>query len=89
MLLSKKTKSKKHVTVLTTIHNKFPLVENDKTEVHMFYNVSKGGTDVFDRYCSDTSVSRKTRRWPLCVFYTLINIIMSNSYIVYKNRGGP
>ena len=85
----KKTKSKKMVTILTTMHNKVTLVEGEKTQVHMFYNACKGGTDVFDRYCSDTSVNRKTRRWPLCVFYTLINIIMSNSYIVYKHRAGP
>ena len=52
----------------------------------MFYNASKGGTDVFDRLCADTSCSRKTRRWPLCMFYTLINIIMNNSYIIYKKR---
>ena len=52
----------------------------------MFYNATKGGVDTFDWMCSQQSCSRKTRRWPLCVFYGMVNIAMNNSYIVYSHR---
>ena len=55
----------------------------------MFYNACKGGTDAFDAMCALTSVSRKTRRWPLCMFYTTINIAMNNAWILYKDRPHP
>ena len=88
-LVVKKVKSSKHVGVLTSIHNKFTMVEGGKTEAHMFYNACKGGTDAFDARCAISSVSRKTRHWPLCVFYQLINIAMNNAFILYDQRPHP
>ena len=84
-----KGKSTKHVTVLTTLHNKFTLVEEEKTEAHMFYNASMGGIDTFDMMCAASSTSRKTRRWPLCAFYGLLNKCMNNAWIVYSSRPNP
>ena len=55
-------------------------------EAHMFYNSSKDGVDNFDGMCAETSVSRMTTRWPLCIFYGLINIVMNNAFIIYKSR---
>ena len=82
----KKVKSTKFVNMLTTIHIRFANVENDKTEAHMWYNASKGGTDTFDQMCVITSVSRKTSRWPLCSFYSLLNIVVNNAWIIYHYR---
>ena len=81
----KKVKTTKHVAVMTTVHNSFSTVEDEKTEAHMYYNASKGGVDAFDRMCAESSTSRKTRRWPLCVFYGLINIATNNSWIIYAS----
>ena len=78
----KKVKTSKHVALVTTLHNRFTDVEDTKTEAHMFYNASKGGTDAFDMMCAASSTNRKTRRWPLCVFYGLLNIILNNSWIM-------
>ena len=58
----KKVKTSKHVAVLTTVHNSFCVVENTKTEAHMYYNASKGGIDAFDMMCAASSTNRKTRR---------------------------
>ena len=52
----------------------------------MFYNATKGGVDTFDWMCSQQSCSRKTRRWPLCVFYGMVNIAVNNSYIIASHR---
>lgn len=43
-----------------------------KPEIIMFYNETKGGIDTFDQHdqlCHSTTVSRKTGRWPLRIFY--------------------
>ncbi|KAK4329297.1 hypothetical protein Pmani_000331 [Petrolisthes manimaculis] len=36
--------------------------------------------------CSVSSCSRKTRRWPLCIFYGMLNAANVNSYIIYKEN---
>ena len=58
----KKVKPKKHVAVMTTVHNKFTYVEDTKTEAHMFYNASKGGVDTFDMMFAHSDIGRKTVR---------------------------
>ena len=82
----KRTKSAKFVNLLTTIHNRLTNVEHGKTEAHMWYNASKGGTDTFDQMCWITSCNRKTARWPLCAFYALLNIVVNNAWIIYHHR---
>lgn len=46
-----------------------------------FYNQTKGGVNTLDQMSSLTSCSRKTRRWPLCNFYGILNIVLINSYV--------
>ena len=84
-MVYKKTK-KKYVAFITTLHNKFTYVEKDKTEVNMYYNAAKGGVDAFDMMCGASSTNRKTLRWPLCIFYGLLNIIMNNSWIIFMSN---
>ncbi|KAK3893362.1 hypothetical protein Pcinc_002796 [Petrolisthes cinctipes] len=51
-----------------------------------FYNSMKGDVDTFDQICSVSSCSSKTRRWPLCIFYGMLNAANVNSYIIYKEN---
>ena len=81
----KKVKPTKHVAIMTTVHNKFTYVEQTKTEAHMFYNASKGGVDTFDAMCASSDIGRKTVRWPMAVFYGLLNMIVNNAYIIYAH----
>ena len=81
----KNIKPKKHVAMITTVHNKFTYVEDTKTEAHMFYNASKGGVDTFDSMCEHSDTGRKTVRWPMCIFYGLLNMVMNNTYIIYAH----
>ena len=76
----------KRVKLISTVHHKPTVIENKKTDVQMFYNATKGGVDSFDQMCSTHSCSRKTQRWPLCLFYGMLNIVMVNSYILYSSK---
>jgi len=54
-----------------------------KPEIILDYNMTKGGVDTCDKMCASYSVSRVTRRWPLAVFYILMNIAGINSWVIY------
>lgn len=81
-----KVSNTKVMQLLSTIHHKPKKIEKDKTDLQMFYNATKGGVDSFDQMCCALSCSRKTRRWPLCLFYGIINLAMVNSYIIYQSK---
>ena len=80
-------KRNKMVVLLSTMHERPSLAyPSRKPEVIEYYNSTKGGVDTFNQMCM--SCLRKTKRWPLCVFYGLLNITSINSYVVYSfNRG--
>ncbi|XP_066938372.1 piggyBac transposable element-derived protein 4-like [Macrobrachium rosenbergii] len=85
-LLNQRVSSTKRIMILSTLHHNPSIVEKKKTQLHMFYNATKGGVDAFDQLCLLMSCSRKTRRWPLCLFYGAINIVFNNAYIIYAHR---
>lgn len=46
-----------------------------KPEIIGFYNKTKVGVDTLDMKYSVFSSNRKTRRWPLAVFYRLVDML--------------
>lgn len=60
--------------------------DQKKPELVTFYNATKGGIDTVDELCGTYSVSRKSRRWPLTVFFGLLNITAINSLVIYKSN---
>uniref|UniRef100_A0A6A7FSW8 Transposase n=1 Tax=Hirondellea gigas TaxID=1518452 RepID=A0A6A7FSW8_9CRUS len=77
---------KKLIHLLSSMHDAPTITENGKPEIFVTYNETKGAVDKFDQMCLSYSCSRKTRRWPLCVFYGMLNIATINSFIIYKNN---
>ncbi|CAB3250198.1 unnamed protein product [Arctia plantaginis] len=57
-----------------------------KPEIIMFYNQTKGGVDTFDQMCSSMSCCRKSNRWPMTMFYGILNIAFINSYVIYTHN---
>ena len=55
-----------------------------KPEIILDYNGTKGGVDTVDKMCASYSVSRITRRWPLALFFTFLNIAGINSQIIFS-----
>ena len=76
----------KKVMILSTAHHNPSVIEKSKTELQMFYNATKGGVDTFDQLCSLTNCIRKTRRWPMCLFFGMVNIAMVNAHILFSLR---
>ena len=81
------TKQKKNVVLFSSMHHddKIDPESSDmkKPEIITFYNSTKGGVDMVDQMAGEYDTSRNSRRWPLTVFYTLLNVSTINAYILY------
>ena len=55
-----------------------------KREMITFYNRTKIGIDLVDQMCRSYDVARNSRRWPMVIFYDLLNISAINAFCVYK-----
>ena len=60
--------------------------EKCKPEIITFYNHTKGGVDTLDKLSATYDVSRNTRRWPMVVFYAMMNMAGVNSQIIYASN---
>lgn len=58
--------------------------ESKKPEIISYYNTTKGGVDELDKKCSIFSCSRRTRRWPMCLFYRLTDISTVNAFVLHQ-----
>jgi len=82
-VVSHKTKPTKLVTLVSSLHDDDSINETTKKPaIVMNYNEAKGGVDSFDQMCQNTNAGRKTKRWPLCIFYNMINIASINAYVI-------
>lgn len=92
LLTSYVPKKNKYVLVLSTMHDKDiidPRTGNaQKPEVITFYNQTKSGVDVVDKLKSLYSVSRISCRWPLTIFFSVLNICGINCQIIYYENTG-
>lgn len=92
-LVSYVPKKGKVVTLLSSMHvgknaDSIDVSTGDKRkpDIITFYNKTKGGVDKVDEMKQSYSVSRKSARWPLTIFFSLLNIAGINSQIVFQNN---
>jgi len=77
-------KKKKAVILLSTMHHTIATSgEKEKPEIVHFYNKTKSGVDVMDHLLGQYSTQRKTNRWPLALFYNIVDIAALAAYLVY------
>lgn len=82
-LLSHVPKKNKAVLLVSSMHDCIDKNAPGLPEIIKFYNQTKGGVDALDMKCSNYSSSRRTRRWPLAIFYRLLDICSNNSFVLY------
>ncbi|KAJ8951921.1 hypothetical protein NQ314_007629 [Rhamnusium bicolor] len=65
--------------------------ESEKPMMIVDYNNTKYGVDVVDQMCASHSVARNSRRWPLTVFFNMMNIGGINTPVLYQlnNHNNP
>ncbi|XP_026189546.1 serine/arginine repetitive matrix protein 1 isoform X2 [Mastacembelus armatus] len=84
-LVSYVPKQRKNVILLSTKHSVAEISsgEKRKPQIILDYNRCKGGVDTMDEMIATYSCRRRTRRWPLALFFNLLDISALNSYIVW------
>ena len=77
----------RNVTLLSTMHHDSSVdATTSKPDMILDYNKTKGGVDTIDQMCTLYNVARITRRWPLVVFFNLLNLAAINASALYRLR---
>lgn len=75
------------VLVLSSEHHDahVPEANNPKLKPEMIldYNSRKGGVDSADQLIAEYSCERPTRRWPMKIFFSIINVAAVNAYKLF------
>lgn len=83
----------KFVHLYSTMHDQPNIQDFGKPEITEYYNKTKYGVDTFDQMCAYYSCNRKTKRWPLCLFYGMVSAATINAHVIYNkmqnNIGEP
>lgn len=82
----------KVVLMMSTLHHDqnidISTGEKKKPEIITFYNSTKAGVDVADELSATYDVSRNSKRWPMMIFYGLLNMAAINANIIYRENVG-
>ncbi len=82
-LLSLVPRKNKTCLILSSMHLGVGKMEdNQKADINQFYNQTKGGVDTMDKLVSHYSCRRMTQRWPMTVFYNIVDI--AGRYNIYE-----
>ncbi|KAJ8933438.1 hypothetical protein NQ314_013995 [Rhamnusium bicolor] len=82
-------KKKKAVLLVSSSHHSIERdLENGLPEIVSFYNRTKGGVDSLDMKCSNYCSNRRIRRWPMAVFYRIVDISAINAYLLFLHYKG-
>ncbi|XP_061899254.1 piggyBac transposable element-derived protein 3-like [Entelurus aequoreus] len=78
-------KRNKNVLVMSTMHTDVSLStrEDMKPQMILDYNSTKGGVDNLDKVTATYSCQRKTARWPLVIFYNIVDVSAYNAYVLW------
>ncbi|XP_067101197.1 piggyBac transposable element-derived protein 4-like [Osmerus mordax] len=79
-------KKGKAVVLLSTMHDSRVVDENSvkkKPEVIQYYNKTKGGVDTMDQMVRTYTCKRRTRRWPMVLWYNLLDVATLNAYSLF------
>lgn len=87
MLTSYVPRKNKCVLLVSSMHESKAIDESTgeqkKPELITYYNVHKSGVDTADQMCATYSVQRNTQRWPMIIFYAMLNLGGINSLVIH------
>ncbi|CAM4665764.1 unnamed protein product [Leuciscus chuanchicus] len=79
-------KRKKTVYILSSMHSVIQTENTTKRKPNTItlYNTTKCGVDVMDQMVREYTVRTGTRRWPVAVFYNMIDMAALNEHVLYQ-----
>ena len=82
-------KKGKAVIMLSTMHHDKAIDEGSskkKPEVIQYYNGTKAGVDTFDQMIRTYSCKRQTKRWPVVMWYNLLDVAALNAFLIFSTQ---
>ncbi len=87
-LVSYVPKKNKNVLLMSTKHTAAAEVcesrRDRKLTIILDYNCNKGGVDNLDKVIGTYSCRRMMARWPLVVFYNMIDVSSYNAFVIWR-----
>lgn len=81
-------KKNRSVVLISSLHSAAEIDEStnekNKPSIVTFYNQTKGGVDEVDKKAKMYSTSRKNNRWPLTIFFRLLDIAGINAMVILR-----
>ncbi|XP_033960769.1 piggyBac transposable element-derived protein 4-like [Pseudochaenichthys georgianus] len=84
-LVSYIPKKGRNVILMSTLHRdaKISGREDRKPDIILDYNATKGGVENLDKLLSCYSCQRRTLRWPLVIFYNILDVSAYNAFALW------
>ncbi|XP_029907418.1 piggyBac transposable element-derived protein 4-like [Myripristis murdjan] len=84
-LVSYCPKKGKNVVLMSTLHKNAEINtrEDQKPSMILDYNATKGGVDNLDKVTGSYSTKRMTARWPLVIFYNMLDVSAYNAFVIW------
>ncbi|XP_068215907.1 piggyBac transposable element-derived protein 4-like [Palaemon carinicauda] len=84
------SKKNKTVFILSSLHRTVSIGDGQKKkpETVVYYNATKFGVDVLDQMAQNHSKRCPSRRWPIHVFYNILDLAIINAWILYSEVTG-
>jgi len=78
------------VILLSSLHQSVGIQNSPKKlpETVEFYNATKFGVDIIDQMARTYAVKAASRRWPVQVFYNILDLAGINAWILFKEVTG-
>ncbi|XP_048853945.1 piggyBac transposable element-derived protein 4-like isoform X2 [Brienomyrus brachyistius] len=75
----------KNVMLMSTLHREGQISDrkHKKPEIILQYNARKGGVDTLNMVTAHYSCRRKTSRWPLVVFFDMLDVSAYNAFVIW------
>ena len=83
-------KQNKNICILSTLYTSVTveITTKKKPEIVTFHNKTKCGVDIADQMARQYTVKAGTRRWPVGVFYNILDLAFINANMLYKKKTG-
>ena len=88
-LVSYIPKRNKNVILLSSSHTNDKTIPSmaNKPQLILDYNFGKKGVDQLDEAIEEFSCRRKTARWPLLLFFNMLDVAAYNGFVIMKKCG--
>ena len=80
-------KKRQNVILMSTLHKDAAVSSgSDKKPIIILdYNKNKGGVDNLDKLSATNTCQRMTRRWPMVVFYNILDVSAYNAFVLWTH----